>query len=762
MDEALEHFIDTLNEDNRRLLSMISSPYNDVLSGISQGTGVKKYSDVIKATIDAVLSKDPELSQHETIRLARQNMAKLYMYRPTNATDVRTNAILDNIDTGELLLDQDMTFGLSQATGVWRSVRDTLVDKGFTGIIVPDTREQLDDLYMSIKMSTEAERAALLNDTIKTTDYIAVSYVQTKSQDGNRRDLMPSFWSETIIEAIATIRRLGVFPMSSNIGVWWDKLASIQYSGAQRTWPATANLQFPTHMTLVCLPMANKHDYDVPLWSDTPATDSLVENVVSHIRSCPVCSGVPMVYKCGTLVSPTMVRRCWPFMEINLANLNGNAYITARHMGHLVDTIRTLMFIWWACCKVSESEFSTWHPYNMYADSASYCQDIAQRCNDGCCDHMLSVVRGSLEPDINSVIRVHQELNDIIGLLDNLTVLVKPLEVYIDADKNGLNQMVRLACRHMTELVDDEDYNTSLIRDRLSLETFDGAAVADAINDVMNGFSCKSLCYSNADKVVAAISLMDVKLTQQVLLDWEPESRTHPLAGLFTEDNWGKICTSDNMSSLLTKATIGKLRDVHTFWLGCMQSEIGGDIFMEAMGHKVFCFSDDTIHMIQKTLQYTFIDKINIKGRYYEGEDACIQYMKCICTGVGECTRCAGIDTQMDQSGEVIGRYTLLATKQLRGLTNCVMHGDTQVVILRTRHDALYAYKLANINLTLNNDFVVTCPVCKGMSMMVTDYYSRPIGVITVHYMDGDEALRTRHTYAASPVIMGYNDAVAN
>ena len=54
-------------------------------------------------------------------------------------------------------------------------------------------------------------------DIKKALDFITISYVQTKSYDENKNNLMPRLWSETVIEGVSLIRESRIFESNANV-----------------------------------------------------------------------------------------------------------------------------------------------------------------------------------------------------------------------------------------------------------------------------------------------------------------------------------------------------------------------------------------------------------------------------------------------------------------------------------------------------------------------------------------------------------------
>jgi hypothetical protein len=715
-----ELFVDNMSEDNRRIIiqevERTSASYNTMLSNVSQGTGTKDLNMLINSVTYEVISRSSAIS--------KQDMAELYIYNSAvhnTGSNLKTNSFLDNIDIVRLLSEQNMIWNFTGKTKVWKSVKETLDNKGFVGVKTPNTKEQLDDLY---EIMRSAEKKIILENTNKTYDYITISYVQTKSKDDFRSNHAPSFWSETVIDAVTKIKNMGIY--EKDVGIWWDKLAAIQYNNAQDTWPATANLQFPTHMTLVCLPLANNKDYDVPLWSNISKIDKLIGDSISCILSC---DSIPLMSKRKTLVSPTMARRCWPFMEICLANINIGAFTTAEQIGFLIDTVQILMFIWYICNKIFHGFGRNFKAYN------EYCYDCSQYYDENICSNVRSIMHSTLNDmsiDQDYINTVQQEFISIIGFLDGLTAQVNILELYDDEEKGNLHPKIKAAYNQRTEFNHNEEHNIDLLKHKLNLVRWKPELVADAVNELLNGFSHDSDCYKNADKIMAAIVLMDIELTQEVLHAWNPESDLHPFTGLFTEENWRKICTSDCMNCIMTNSGSVSMQDVRVFWMGCMQSRLKGDVFMEITTDiPRLHLNEDTIHMMQRTLQMVFREKVNVKGHYYEGGDACIHQFKLTRNMVDCCIECS--DTNIQKSGYVIGRYKLFGTKQMKGFIQGIVNGDTQIVILDINHR--HPQKVGNVTITLNNPFTVICPNCHKINILVNNLEnSKPLGVVEIYY----------------------------
>ncbi len=733
VNDMFKLFIDKLDENTKQKLLTIVSPYDYCLfqMNLPHGSGNKEYNKIIKIIIQGIIFRSEAIG--------KRDMAELWLaYK--SVSRIRSNAILDNTNINQLLEKQGVAWGITAKKGVWNSVKNTLDDKGMVGILIPETKEQLDELYMSIRSKKS------LDGTENTKDYITISYVQTKNKDHGQNDLMPSPWSENILDAMKIIRKLNIFKDNKHIGIWWDKLAQIQYKGSQKSWPATANLQFPTHMTLVCLPLAISKDYSsLPLWSNKSLVNSLIETSVHHISSCSACKALSWIcVRDSPLVSPAMAMRCWPFMEIRLANMNVGAFITAKQMEYLINTIQALMLIWYVCNQKYKNSSS----YELYAENIEYCHDFLQSCTDNICLELSSViddVLGNVTSDIENEIQL--EFINILGFLTNVIANVTILELYIDEEKARLHPTIKKLCKNKTEYNDTDDYNRDLIKRKLMLHDWQQESIANTVNEVLSGYSHNSECYRDADKIIAALVLMDIELTQSVLQKWDPDSGRHPFIDLFTkEENWDKICRSNNMSCLLMDTPMNRMQDVSVFWMGCMQSKINGKVFMEAVNDSTIggiCLNNSVIQNMQNKLQQVFIEKINIKGHYYEGMNACLNHMSDV---TEECIECSG----MRRNADVIGRYTLLATRQLRGITQGIINGDTQIAIVKMEQDKKFMVtQVGNLSITFNNGSTKLCSKCNKICAMVCDCInSNPLGVVIVYYMNDEEAKREQRLYA--------------
>ena len=715
MDSIFEMFLASRDDEDRNTLLSISSPYNIPQMPLSDGDGTKEYSKIIKTIIQGIVFKSNAIGT--------QDMAELWLaYKSIG--NVKANAFFDNVNINKLLEKQGFALCITGKKNVWNSVRETLDSKQLIGVKIPSAKQDLDNLYLSVK------KAKSLESIRKTTNYITVSYVQTKNDDKYLNDLMPSSWSENILDAMKLIRKMDIFPDNEHIGIWWDKLAQIQYNGSQKSWPATANLQFPTHMSLVCLPLSLRNDYNsLPLWSNDPFVESIIQKSVDHISSCDSCRSLKWICKRNDpLVSPVMAMRSWPFMEVRLANMNVGAFVTAKQIGYLIDTIQTMMLIWNTCNRGLGSSSDS---YIFYMNYLEYCNEFFKSYDDNTCSDLFTLISTMLQNvDRNTKHEIQLEFINILGFLPNLVTNVTILELYISTEKEQLHPTIKKMCEMLkAEYRKTDESNLNTLRRKLMLKSWKPESIANAINEVLNGYSHKSKCFREADKIIAAVALMDIELTQNVLLEWDPDTGIHPFAELFAnEKNWNRICESDNMNCLFLDTPMNIMQDISSFWMGCMQSKINGKVFLEAITDPDGGMSlhEDVIRMIQDKLQKVFLEKINIKGQYYDG-------INTRSIGENECISCLG----MQKKADVIGRYTFLGTKQLRGITQGIINGDTQIVIgTYNEHGIFSAEKAGMLSITFNNGHVKTCKKCNKMWSIVCNHVSVPIGVVVVHIDD--------------------------
>ena len=439
-------------------------------------------------------------------------------------------------------------------------------------------------------------------------------------------------------------------------------------------------------------------------------------------------------------------------MEIRLANMNLKAFITGKQIEWLINTIQVTMFLWHTCNTIFEIQSV---PYNTYAMQVKYCNDFMLHYESCHCDQLETTIRNIILTNAKekTVSDIQDEFIHIVGLFTSIATNVTVIELYIDARKYMLHAKVKQLCENKTELHDDEKYNTSMIRNKLDLKVWNSEDVANTINEVLNGFSYKSACYSRADKIIAAISLLDVELTQKVLQNWIPTSGEHPFLQLFTENNWRTLCTSENMSRLVKELPSGSMQKIYEYWLGCMQSKLDDRIFTEVI--TLLNLSQNCAYTIQKTLQNTFIEKINISGIYYEGADMCMLfYSKLKPNNI--CIKCANISSDCNTK-KIIGRYTILATNQIRGLTQGIVNGDTQIVIIDESQSQCYAEYAGCLTITFNVDPLITeCRMCGCICRIIQDYStSEFLGVATIHHLKDEDAQIERNKYVNYPVIKG-------
>ncbi len=708
--ELLEEFFENLDEGNRRMLSLAlgENPYAFFARNLQGGNGKKTHATFVKAVLEKVMSNSDK-------PINKQCMAQLYMLYVSSTSDIAMSSTLDDVDIGSTLDTQNMTWGYIHKTGVWDRVRSALKENGMSGVEIPSSARELEDLYTRVKKEKNVSFMQNVDD------YVTVSYVQTKKREEDTNDCAPDNWSRTVAESMVMVREIyEKMYGTTNVGLWWDKLASKQYIGAQKSWPATANLQFPTHFTVVCLPLAKKEDYDVPLWSSMPIVDEFMDEIVQHIKTCPSCAGMPWVNECGSpRVSPSMSSRCWPLMEIRLANMNIGAFINEEQAGILLDTIHTVLFAWYTCNSAFEHNYAT---YNMHTKSLSYCNEFDEYLRGHSCTEVSvmahRVMGDTLRPQ--DMDKIQKEFISIIGIMMNIVPNVIPLELYLDSKKNSLHSKIKNMYRSRSELEDDEKDNISTLKSKHELTRWEPESVANTINEILNGYAYNSPCYDPRDKMVAAICLMDVELTHEVLRSWNPGSDVHPFASLCNKENWEQICRSDNMNRMSVEFGRTQARRVEGFWTGCMQSKLDGSIFVDA-ALNILKVGHDVLHDMQDEMQREFNDKINVKGSYFEGMEACVHFAihrdQCI-----ECSR------GFTKHSEVVGRYTVIATKQLRGVTQIATDGDTQIVLMIGDK----VHTVANI-LTGFDDFnAATCSTC-GRTSAIVNYEGVPTGVACVH-----------------------------
>lgn len=706
--ESLEQFFINLDEGNKRMLSLAlkENPYAFFVRNLRGGNGNKTHAMLVKAILEKVMSKSDK-------PISKQCMAQLYMLYVSSTSDIALSSTLDDVDIGSTLDAQDIAWGYTHKTGVWNRVKSALVKNGMSGVEIPQDAQELDNLYKHVKEEIDCSRLA------RTDNYVTVSYVQTKGKYSN--NYAPNTWSRTVDESMVMIREIyDKMYGQTHVGLWWDKLASKQYKGAQKSWPATANLQFATHLTVVCLPLAIKEDYDVPLWSSMSIVDDFMNKMVQHIEGCPSCAGMPWVNECGhPRMSPSMSSRCWPLMEIRLANMNIGAFINEEQAGILLDTIQTVLFAWYTCNSAFEHGYAT---YNMHTENMNYCNEFDEYLRNNSCTKASvtahRVMGDALRPQ--DMDKLQKEFISIMGILMSIVSNVMPLELYLDSKKKNLHPKVKNMYRSRSELEDKEDNNISTLKEKHELTRWEPESVANTINEILNGYAYNSPCYDPRDKMVAAICLMDVELTYEVLRSWNPESDVHPFASLCNRENWKLICRSDNMSRLSVEFGRAQARRVEGFWMGRMQSKLESSVFVDAalnileVGHYV-------LQEMQNEMQREFNKKINVRGSYFEGVEACVHFYR-------HRDRCIECSQKFTKHSDVKGRYTIIATKQLRGVTQIATDGDTQLVLMIDD----MVHTVANILMGFNDFNAATCFTC-GRTSAIISYEGVPIGVACVY-----------------------------